>query len=244
MKPLFRLRGSRGTAEPPGIPGRFSGYYYDEPDYFPRPAGDGPCGGEWRGINDETPVLVHSHLARLKPTPSDVDLGTAAKRGKLGAVVHATEGIRAYVPTPGRPEGWSWRVGRIAVAAAITRYFGFVVFALAMLLPTSSELQAVDVDQVSMVSLLADPRRFDGVRVLTFGYAVVEFENSAVYLSASDADHVITANAVWLDLESMPDPSVSGGYVLVEGAFDATSRGHGGMFAGTIRAISRLERWR
>jgi len=30
---------------------------------------------------------------------------------------------------------------------------------------------------------------------------------------------------------------------VVEGTFDATSRGHLGMWGGTIRDITRLERW-
>jgi hypothetical protein len=56
------------------------------------------------------------------------------------------------------------------------------------------------VEDVSLVSLIANPQRYDGKRVRTYGFAVFKFEEQALYLSEADAAHVMTLNATWIDL--------------------------------------------
>jgi hypothetical protein len=97
---------------------------------------------------------------------------------------------------------------------------------------------------VSLLQLVATPTVFDGKRVRVVGFLRFEFEGDALYLHREDFDHRITKNAVWLDVQKTPEQgSFSGSYVLVEATFDAEGLGHGGLFSGTLRRVSRLQQW-
>src|SRR5262245_41130308 len=54
---------------------------------------------------------------------------------------------------------------------------------------------------ISLVQLIANPTVFDEKRVAVRGYVVLEFEHQVMYLSESDAKHLITRNGVWLDVK-------------------------------------------
>jgi hypothetical protein len=76
----------------------------------------------------------------------------------------------------------------------------------------------------SMVSLLADPERYDGKRVPTEGVATIGFEASAIYLSKEDARHHVLSNGIGIALPEDPTPRndfrhLEGKYVLGEGRF-------------------------
>ena len=97
------------------------------------------------------------------------------------------------------------------------------------------------------MSLIANPASFAGKSVQVIGFATFEFEGNAVYLSKEAAAVGDTASAIWLDLGGLTTPNperLNQQYVLVAGTFDAENRGHIGMFAGTLKAISRLEKAR
>lgn len=116
--------------------------------------------------------------------------------------------------------------------------------------------------EVSFVSLLANPEKYDGKRVRISGFLHVQFEDNAIYLHKDDADHLIGDNALWVDYVEKPslepvckDKFSSSGanarffdgrYVLIEGKFNMKRRGHLGAFSGTIEEVSRvleLRRW-
>jgi hypothetical protein len=103
------------------------------------------------------------------------------------------------------------------------------------------------VSDVSLMQLIATPERFNGRPVRVIGFCWLEFEGNSLYLHREDFDQGITRNAVWLDLGS-PVPArymeLKGKYVVVEGTFSSSERGHFGMFGGSIKAIRRLEDWR
>jgi len=95
---------------------------------------------------------------------------------------------------------------------------------------------------VSIVRLIAVPDRYDGKKILTFGFGEFGLENNILYLSKSDADHGILANSVWISLDSYggEPKALHRGYIEVEGTFDASVlRGPGWQhFAGLIRATA------
>jgi len=99
---------------------------------------------------------------------------------------------------------------------------------------------------VSLIQLIASANAFDGQRVIVYGYATLEFEHNAIYLSEADARHATTPNGLWLDLPINGviyenRKTVNGRYVLIEGIFNARRRGHGSLFSGTIENITRFE---
>ncbi len=103
--------------------------------------------------------------------------------------------------------------------------------------------QTVD---VSMVSLIANPKDFDGKKVRLIGYVRLEFEGDSIYLHRDDARQRNFKNGLWLDVE-VPQkrrPTINNRYALVEGVFSMEERGHMGLWSGTIKNVTRLEPWR
>jgi len=122
---------------------------------------------------------------------------------------------------------------------------GCVVLAVPLLLALLSQPQAARSDgekdsdkplRCSIVRLLANPDQYDGRKVRTFGYLVLESENKALYLSEADAAAGIHANAVWLE-GALPE-ALGSKYVMIEGYFDSKSV-QSDLYAGSIRGVSR-----
>jgi hypothetical protein len=105
----------------------------------------------------------------------------------------------------------------------------------------SSELK-----DVSMIQLIANPQQYDGKPIRVMAFLNLEFEGNALYLHREDFDKSILANAVWISLDDQQirtSKKFSGGYVLVEGVFNAKDRGHLGIFSGSIQQITRIQSW-
>jgi hypothetical protein len=105
----------------------------------------------------------------------------------------------------------------------------------------SSELK-----DVSMIQLIANPQQYDGKPIRVMAFLNLEFEGNALYLHREDFDKSILANAVWISLDDQQirtSKKFSGGYVLVEGVFNAKDRGHLGIFSGSIQQINRIQSW-
>jgi hypothetical protein len=97
---------------------------------------------------------------------------------------------------------------------------------------------------VSLITILQNPDRFDGQKVKVIGFASLTFEGKALYVSEEAYRAALTKNGVWLSTElDEAKRKLHEKFVLVEGTFDAKSLGHLKMFSGTIREITRLERW-
>ena len=107
-------------------------------------------------------------------------------------------------------------------------------------------IQAGEIRDVSMVQLIANPQQFDGKPIRLIAYLNLEFEGDALYLHREDFDKAIASNAVWISIEDRQASSakkLSGGYVLVEGTFNAKYRGHFGMFSGSVQRVTRIQSW-
>jgi hypothetical protein len=103
--------------------------------------------------------------------------------------------------------------------------------------------------ELSMVQIIADPKRYHGKAVRVCGFLHVSFEHSAIYLSREDANYLITRNGLWVSSSVNARDSKGMGirseffdrkYVLVEGIFDMESHGHLGAWPGTIRDVWRV----
>lgn len=96
----------------------------------------------------------------------------------------------------------------------------------------------------SLIELLARTDAYDGKRVRVIGFANLEFEGNALYVSREDYEHMIPRNGFWLDV---PDSLLRGrtlhlpGYFLIEGVVSAHDRGHMGLWSGAIGQVSRFD---
>ena len=100
---------------------------------------------------------------------------------------------------------------------------------------------------VSMISLIANPEKYDNKMVTVIGVGNLEFEGNKVCLSKNDLDYHISGNCFWLELsEETPyeeAKNLNGKYVIIEGTFDVKNKGHFGRYSGTITNITRYENW-
>lgn len=99
-------------------------------------------------------------------------------------------------------------------------------------------------EAVSMVQLIATPQQFDGRKVRVSGFATVEFEGTALFLTRDDVKYLNTKNGLWLDLGSEDRRTMDRRYVRVYGVFAAGIRGHRDAFSGTIQSVTRMDRLR
>jgi len=86
-------------------------------------------------------------------------------------------------------------------------------------------------EPVSLVSLLANPKAYDGKRVLAAGYACFEHEHLAVYLDKSAMEAGLQQNGVWVNPPRWFDrktwPRYSRRYVKIAGVFNAHDHSYG-----------------
>ncbi|MGV3617246.1 MAG: hypothetical protein ACO1SV_18115 [Fimbriimonas sp.] len=98
-----------------------------------------------------------------------------------------------------------------------------------------------------MIALIANPKAWHGKYVRLIGYAHLEFEGRGLYIHRQDQLNAISKNGLWLNglskgakLEGKPSVDQ---YVIVEGRFSATDRGHLGGWSGAIVDIRRFNLW-
>jgi hypothetical protein len=100
-------------------------------------------------------------------------------------------------------------------------------------------------EHCSVINLIATPDTYDGKKVQVIGVAVVRLEGTAVFLTRDDAESGVRKNAIWLELEDLDKfKHLNGKYVVVQGTFVAAMKGHGGMYSGSLCAITRLDEWK
>ena len=107
---------------------------------------------------------------------------------------------------------------------------------------------------VSLINLIATPERFHQRKVVVVGYASIAFEDVAIGFAKDST----SAESFWLaiddgELNTNADVDRSqrkfrewrkkyhGRWVRIEGVFDMTMRGHGGMYPGGLRNITQIE---
>jgi len=100
---------------------------------------------------------------------------------------------------------------------------------------------------VSIVQLISNPKEYHCKKVRLKGYAVIEFEELALYFHYDDYKYFNSKNALALDFSKSKNLTIknlddaSNKYVLIEGNFDAYQGGYN--FSGSISNITRFEVW-
>lgn len=103
---------------------------------------------------------------------------------------------------------------------------------------------------LSILELLADGEAHDGSTVRVTGVLQIELEGDQLCLSKEALRYSVTRNCLALGVD--PEPlgttreeltEANGEYVLVEGVFRASDRGHLSLFSGAIREVTRILLW-
>lgn len=122
----------------------------------------------------------------------------------------------------------------------------FLAIAFLLYIGLGGWASAEQIKDVSIIQLIADPQRFDGQAIRVIGFLRLEFEGNAVYLHREDFEKSILQNGIWIELtESQLRSSgkLNNGYVLIEGTFSASEKGHLGIWPGSLQRVSRLSNW-
>jgi hypothetical protein len=99
---------------------------------------------------------------------------------------------------------------------------------------------------VSIVQLLATPRKYDGKQVVVFGFLRIQQEGNRLYLGKADFDNVLLANSIWVEVsDDMVNRrlELDKKYVRVEGVFRIHRFGFNPRDAGGITEITTCEAW-
>ena len=112
-----------------------------------------------------------------------------------------------------------------------------------LLTPSARAQEPID---VTLVRLVATPEKFDGKLIRVIGFLRLEFEGNVLYIHQEDYEKAILGNGVWVDVNpliSKQKAKLDLNYVLVEGVFSSTNKGHMDMWSGAISQVRRAELW-
>jgi hypothetical protein len=98
---------------------------------------------------------------------------------------------------------------------------------------------------VTMISLFANPTLYDGKKVRIQGFLNLGFESDAIYLHKEDRDVGILKNGIWLQFSNQKNQlqttKFDNRYVILEGVFNSKANGHMGAYSGEIQMITRID---
>jgi hypothetical protein len=122
-----------------------------------------------------------------------------------------------------------------------------IAFVCLMSVLLVAPLQAQEPTDVTLIRLIASPEKFDGKLIRVIGFLRLEFEGDVLYLHREDYENAILGDGIWVDVTPVitkQSAVLNMNYVLLEGVFSASERGHMGMWSGTIKQIRRAQLWR
>jgi hypothetical protein len=103
------------------------------------------------------------------------------------------------------------------------------------------------VETVSIISLIANPEKYDGRPVRVNGAIRLEFEAKALCLHQEDVIQRIYMNCLWIqpDLNALAVDegtlsALNNQYVILEGTFRKDEHGHRGLYSAAITGIWRV----
>jgi hypothetical protein len=103
---------------------------------------------------------------------------------------------------------------------------------------------SIDYQEVSLVSLLANPAQYDGKLVQAAGYLTLGFEDSGLHLDKVAYDAGLRKNAVWVSKPawlSKPDRArLTNRYATVFATFKASHEGMYGLYSGSLEDVRRI----
>jgi hypothetical protein len=101
-----------------------------------------------------------------------------------------------------------------------------------------------EIEFVSLIRLIQVPEKYHGKKVRVVGYARIEFEHKALYVSLEDLRHGVTKNSLWLDMPVTEElKALDRKCLLVEATFDKERLGHLKLCSGTLAGVTRAEVW-
>jgi hypothetical protein len=102
---------------------------------------------------------------------------------------------------------------------------------------------AGQLNDISLVQLIATPEKYDGKVVQVAGFLSLEFEGHILYLHQADYENGMTKNGVWIVRNSLIDQNaekLDKQYVILVGTFHAPENDHVSIASGSIKDITSV----
>ena len=122
----------------------------------------------------------------------------------------------------------------------------YILFFLALVFGKANATEE-SIKSISMVTLLATPEKYHGLNVRITGVGMIDAELNAICLSKEYYMYRVLKNCFgvspdfnYLKNTGTKRMKIDGGYVLIEGVFNAKNKGPRGITSGTIEKITRL----
>ena len=112
--------------------------------------------------------------------------------------------------------------------------------------PRVAPIMVLEPTDVTLVQLIANPEKFDERLIRVIGFLRLAFEGDVLYLHREDYENAILGNGIWVNVTpeiTKERVTLNLHYVLLEGVFSSSNRGHMGMWSGAIKQIRRAELW-
>jgi len=96
--------------------------------------------------------------------------------------------------------------------------------------------------KVSLISLIANPEKYDGKPIAVIGFLSLAFESKVLFMNKDDYDAGLGINGIWVEI-SNPEHYQNNNkhYVIIEGVFDFNNKGHLSGYIGAIDKITRID---
>ena len=112
-----------------------------------------------------------------------------------------------------------------------------------------TEIIKFDEYDISMLRLIVTPEKYHNKTVQIIGYLNLEFEGNAIYFHKEDYENGSSRNGIWVSIndelaKNKDLKKYNKKYVIIVGKFDMNSKGHMGMFGGSLKNITRLDEWK
>ncbi len=121
----------------------------------------------------------------------------------------------------------------------------FVFLVVSLYIGVMSVVQAQTLD-ISIVKLLASPEKYDGKSVRVIAYLSLEFEENALYFHREDFEKQLFSNGIGIIMtqkETLKYRRLGRSYIMVEGLFSTSHRGHLETYIGSLHSIKSLTPW-
>jgi hypothetical protein len=131
---------------------------------------------------------------------------------------------------------------KINIFARISLIFFFGLFVTRI--SSAEEKSALP---VSIYQLIANPEKYNGKEIYVVGFMHMEFEGDVLYAHREDWAHTLIQNGIAFDVPKSSYSSwikINNSYVIAQGTFSATERGHLALRAGSLTNITKLVKWR
>lgn len=103
-------------------------------------------------------------------------------------------------------------------------------------------------EETSIIDVIANKEKYNEKKLKIKGYLVLEFENTALYLSKEDYNYKIRKNAIYvyvgqkfLKNQEFPENWEGEGYVEIQGIYSIVFNGHWGMYSGSLIEIQDID---